>query len=358
MQRRWLLKSTGLALIGLQTATLTGCNRSTETAQSAQQPQSDQVVDLSPRGQLDEIASNLEGVEFVGPVCVDETMANDPLAELLERLPASSSMAITERFSNSMALDYANNEVFDIGGWQLSRSECLLLAGAALAQGLREPTQSREQNLVFEDFVNVERWGPDETIEGEIFNEVGDGRGAFWVRVAEPVPASTRMVLGETTLATHFEPGVMTASLEPTHTQSIISSPGMHQLVMVDIATNRAQVLGHLTVRRKPPAAILADGRTSSVFCEVERWGPDHAPLGQAFNEQPDGSAAFWVRIGCAPETAVLELDSRPLPTTVRSGLVTARVPFYADLSTDDHSLAIYDQESGERLQIGLFRVL
>jgi hypothetical protein len=94
------------------------------------------------------------------------------------------------------------------------------------------------------------------------------------------------------------------------------------------------------------------------VFCQVERWGPDHAPQGQAFNEQPDGSAAFWVRIGCAPKNARLRLDGRELPTTVSTGLVTARVGFYDELSTGDHQLTLHDPDSGETLPIGTFRVL
>jgi len=354
MHRRLLLKSAGMTLIGLQTAFLTGCDRASIPSES----EPAQAIDLSPRGRLEQIAANLQGIEFVGPACVDEAMESDPLSVLLDDLPGSESRPIEDRIVEAMSNDYANAQTFDIDGWQLSRSECLLLAGAALRQGLSEPTRERDQDLIFEDFIEIERWGPDETIEGEIFNEVGDGRGAFWVRVAEPAPASTRLVLGETMLATHFGTGVVTASLDPEQTQAIISKPGIHRVMLVDIATNNAQTLGHLTVRARPPFAQLSNGRQSEVFCEIERWGPDSALEGQAFNEQPDGSAAFWVRIGCAPHSAELEIDGRRLRTNVRTGLITARVPFYADLRKGDYPIDLIDIDTGERLQVGVFRIL
>lgn len=95
-----------------------------------------------------------------------------------------------------------------------------------------------------------------------------------------------------------------------------------------------------------------------SVFCEVDRWGPNTTGVGQPFNQQESGDSAFWVRTGCVPEGAVLMLDGTPLPTTVHSGgLVTARVPHWADLSAGRYALTLHDAVSGERLMVGRFHV-
>lgn len=352
MRRRILLQTAGLSFIGLQLGLLSGCGRA-----------SDPGLELAPSDEgaleaLRRIAGRLEGIEFVAPVCATETGHPEPLTTLLEQLRATSAPTLEAALLARIESDFASGDRLDIAGWQLARTECLLLAAAAAEQGLSEPRRTEQGDLVFEQFAEIERWGPEETIEGEIFNPIGNGRGGFWVRVEEPVPGSTRLVLDGVELATHFEPGVVTASLEPDYMDEVIAEPGMYPLLMVDTARNVAQKVGYLKVRPKPPAATLPDGSESRVFCQVERWGPDHANRGQAFNEQPNGDAALWVRIGCAPDGARLLLNDKPLPTTVGTGLVTARVPHYAELETGDHEVEIHDPESGETLEIGVFRVL
>lgn len=352
MRRRALLQAAGLSFVGLQLGLLGGCGRTPDPAMTVD-PSADGA--LKALGRLAEL---LEGIEFVGPVCATEIDDAEPLRTLLERLRSTAEPTLEAALLALMESDFAESARMDIAGWQLGYSECLLLAGAAERQGLSKPRRTERGELKFKDFAEIKRWGPDETIEGEIFNPIGNGRGGFWIRISDSVPGSTRLMLGGVLLATHFEPGVVTASLEPDYMDEVIGKPGMYPLLMVDTARNIAQKVGYLTVRPRPPAATLADGSKSQAFCQVEHWGPDHAPRGQAFNEQPDGSAAFWVRIGCAPDSARLELDGQPLPTTVRPGLVTARVPDYAKLSTGAHQVVIHDPESGETLPVGVFQVL
>ncbi|RFF29186.1 hypothetical protein DZC52_13840 [Wenzhouxiangella sediminis] len=335
----------------MQLGLLSGCGR--DSAPELATPPSDPGA----REALRELAGRLNGIEFVGPVCATEIGEAEPLEALLQQLRDTPETTLEAALLTRIASDFANGERLDIAGWQLSRTECLLLAAGAHEQGMSEPRRTEQGELQFQQFAEIERWGPEETIEGRIFNPIGNGRGGFWIRVAEPVPGSTRLMLDGVLLATHFEPGVVTASLEPDYMDEVIAKPGMYPLLMVDTARNIAQRVGYLTVRPRPPAATLADGSQSAVFCQVERWGPDHANQGQAFNEQPDGGAAFWVRIGCAPRNARLRLNGRPLPTTVSTSLVTARVPHYAELEPGDYVLDIHDPDSGETLQVGTFRV-
>ena len=352
MRRRDLLQTAGLTFVGLQLGLLAGCGRGDREELAIE------VAGDGALAALQTLAGELTGIAFVGPVCADQTATEQPLSDLLARLRETGESAIGAALASVLAADLGDGRVVDIDGWQLAESECLLLAGAAEVQGLRSAERTKAGELVFEDFAEIERWGPQNTIEGQVFNPVGDGRGAFWVRIAEPVPGSTRLVLDGVELATHFESGVVTASLDDDHTERVVAEPGLHELLMVDTANNRAQRLGYLTVRPKPPMATRADGSESAVFCEIERWGPDQANQGQAFNEQPNGDAAFWVRIGCAPDSAELVLAGQSLPTTIQSGLVTARVPHYAELETGDHPLMIVDPESGEELEVGVFEVL
>ena len=351
MRRRTLLQTAGLSFVGLQLGLLSGCG-SDSGSKLATDPSSPDAGRA-----LLELAGKLSGIEFVGPVCATELEEAEPLEALLQELRDTSATTLEAALLTRIAADFGAGERLDIAGWQLSRTECRLLAIGAREQGLSEPQRTEQGEMQFEQFAKIERWGPGETIEGRIFNPIGNGRGGFWIRVADPVPGSTRLMLDGVMLATHFEPGVVTASLEPDYMDKVIASPGMYPLLMVDTARNVAQRVGYLTVRPRPPAATLGDGSQSEVFCQVERWGPDHTNQGQAFNEQPDGEAAFWVRIGCAPKSARLRLDGKPLPTTVSTSLVTARVPHYAKLEPGDYVLEIHDPDSGETLQVGTFRV-
>jgi len=351
MKRREFNRALGGSVIALQLGLLAGCGRSDAPVVLA-----GSVQDANARAALDEVAGSLSGIEFVGPVCDRRLAVSDPLGVLLEEL-RSQSGSVLDALRASFAMDFERSDVVEIDGWRLSRSECLLLAGAARLQGLSEARAASAGGFRDEAFIDIELWGPDRTIEGEIFNPIGNGRGGFWLRVNGQVNGSMRLQLDGVELATHFEPGVITASLEPDYMDRIIAQPGVYELVLLDKSRRLRQSVGFLTVAARPSMAVLADGSTSKVFCALEGWGPQTAVLGEAFNRQPDGIAAFWVRIGCASREAVLMLDEVALPTTVRSDLVTARVPHHADLGRGHHTLELFDRASGELLEIGTLEI-
>jgi hypothetical protein len=353
MKRREVIKRVGWSALAVQLGLLAGgCSESAPPAAGVP------LDDVDAGAALRALADGLDGIDFIGPVCVDRVAVEAPLEQLMDRLAGRGKGEVGSAYAAQVADEHASGDVFDIDGWQIARSECLLVAGAAIQRGLSSPRRDEAGEFRKEDFLDVIAWGPDETLQGEVFNRLGNGRGSFWIRVNGSAPGSVRLMLAGQMLATHFEPGVVTGSLDPEASLRIVEQPGLYELEIVDTARGLAQSLGFLTVRERPPMAELDNGSLSEVFCRVERWGPDQANLGAAFNEQPDGSAAFWVRVGCAPDSARLELDGRPLPTAVRTGLVTARVPFYADLTTGDHALILFDPESGERISVGTFRVL
>lgn len=350
MKRRQFNRLVGGSLVAAQLGLIAGCGRGDE----AELASAAGAAEL--RAALDELAESLAGIEYIGPVCDRRLGAVDPLGELLGIIDGHRG-TVVDALQAQFSIDFGRGDVVDIDGWRLSRSECLLVAGSARLKGLSEAQTASAGEFRDQKFIDIELWGPDRTIEGEIFNPIGNGRGGFWLRVNGQVNGSMRLQLDGVEMATHFEPGVITASLEPDFMDQIIAQPGIYELVLLDQSRRLRQTVGFLAVAERPPMATLEDGSTSTVFCTVDRWGPSEAVVGEAFNRQPDGSAAFWVRIGCAPPEALLMLDGVALPTTVRSDLVTARIPHFADLSRGLHPLELSDRASGERLVIGAFEI-
>jgi len=346
MKRRELTKAMAYSWIGLNCGLLAGCG-DRKVSQPDIAPLDDEAL-----ANLRQLAVELEGVEFVAPVCFRRLQDETPLDTLLASLPENAD-SLGDGLRERIARDFDQGRIVDIDGWKLSQTECLLLAGAAGIRGLMEAREVESGPFRAQQFMDIEQWGPKRTIEGEIFNPIGNGRGGFWLRVSSPVNGSMRLVLDGQELATHFEPGVITASLEPDYMEQIIAQPGVHELVLVDNSRQLRQPVGFLTVEDRPQMATLPDGSTSTVFCKISRWGPDRAVEGEAFNRQPDGSASFWVRIGCAPPKSVLILDGVELPTSVQPGLVTARVEHFKMLERGEHELVIRDPETGESLPIG-----
>ncbi len=347
MKRREFNRLVGGSAVAVQLGLLAGCGRGDDPTAAVSA-----VAGADARAALDELAEALSGVEYIGPVCDRRLALADPLGELLQIIDGHRG-SLVEALQAQFSLDFGSGDVIDIDGWRLSRTECLLVAGSARFKGFSEARAASAADYRDEEFIDIELWGPDRTIEGEIFNPIGNGRGGFWLRVNGQVNGSMRLELDGVEIVTHFEPGVITASLEPEYMEQIIAKPGVYELVLLDKSRRLRQSVGFLTVAERPPMATLADGSASTVFCEVDRWGPNQAVVGEAFNRQPDGSAAFWVRIGCAPREAVLMLDGVPLPTAVRSDLVTARVPHFGDLDRGHHPLELVDRASGERLVVG-----
>lgn len=75
-----------------------------------------------------------------------------------------------------------------------------------------------------------------------------------------------------------------------------------------------------------PKKLIYPDGTTSKVFCPIEAWRPQVAEKNKAFNVQPNGDAAIWIKTKCAPKTTKATINGVKTSTTVQPGTVTASV--------------------------------
>jgi hypothetical protein len=94
----------------------------------------------------------------------------------------------------------------------------------------------------------------------------------------------------------------------------------------------------------------------------VHDWGPRETAAGKAFNAQPDGLAAFWVKTDGATPSTVLVLAGRKLPSFVTADgkLVTANLPgdlseLYAKPGT--YRFFLQDTDSGYRTDEAAFVV-
>lgn len=62
---------------------------------------------------------------------------------------------------------------------------------------------------------------------------------------------------------------------------------------------------------------------------QITSWGPDRTKAGVAFNPQPDGSAALWIRLNRAlsGDTVSVDFNGHLLVAAVQGELVTASMP-------------------------------
>jgi len=352
MLRRDLIRLGGMALVTHPMALLTGCGESVPPDPFAR------PGDPAASAALRAMMQSLDGIAYFGPVCRASEGGSRSLAQLEDLLQGRSEDSLIAALQNLMAEDFSGGRTAEIDGWVMSRTECLIAAAAAKAQGLREASEATPDTYAEAVIAAVIDWGPQSTFTGVLFNPVGNGRGGFWVRIEDSVPGSVRLALGAKEIVTHFQPGVVTGSLEPEFMDQVLSQPAAYPLQLRDRARRLQQTLGDFVVTAPPAMALLPDGTHSSVFCEIGAWGPQAVAQGAAFNEQADGSAAIWVAIGCmAPVDVQLLLAGEALPTDRHLELVTARVPHYASLARGTHELWLVDERSGERLQVGLLQV-
>ena len=349
MKRRVVLSGAASSVVTLKLGLLAGCSDSDPDV-LATSPASQDAAEA-----LESYAGDLRGIEYVGPECRNRySTTNDPVS-ILGDLAKTGKSTLRDAMDHAISVDFMTDRTVIIEDWHLSQFECRILAYAADVQGLDDPARAISATLVKESFVELRDWGPTETYAGHVFNEQSDGSGGFWIRTLSEPPASTRVMFNRRELQTTTRPDLITARVTRDEMSEAIDSPGLLRVALVDVATNRYQEVGMFHVMEPVPPARLMGGGESTVFCQVLDWGPRTAPAGAVFNEQPDGNAGLWVRIGCAPRDAQLFMDDVALDTKVHTALVTAHVEHFGELERGEHKLWIMDPETGEKVLVGTF---
>lgn len=96
------------------------------------------------------------------------------------------------------------------------------------------------------------------------------------------------------------------------------------------------------------PITAMSTGKLA-----ITGWGPQMTKAGEAFNVQPDGSAAMWIRLdqSLGGNDAVIEFNGTQLPTVVSGNLVTAEVPAKLYASPGNFNVHVIAHKGGQSVQ-------
>ena len=310
--------------------------------------------------QLEELARSLRGSAAVGRFVLEQQPDLEPELLLLERLGLQSSDevlqdVVIESLQEAVISDFKlGRTIQSDGGWLLSETEAWL---AALHTELMGDQASAENGVGFEysresGFIRIEDYGPDEMYQGEPLQHPDLAENVIWFTSPAP-PDHLRVFIDDQRLLPAVNPHGFSINLPRQLLESLWSQPGEHEIWAYDPAAQLRQRIGRLSV-------VERDDHDEAVFCAVSGWGARETRAGQTFNEQPDGSSAFWIEIACAPEDTVVRLAGQDLPTTVQAseGLITARLVDH-ELYSEPGELEVelFSASKGESLQLGRFRV-
>jgi len=335
-RRRLVTISVQLALAGSCLAVLPGCDESAST---------DVQIENSP---LVEFLLGYSSVSYAGPKCA-ETLGFQPqsdvlnlqqnLSDALENKLATlaGDLNIEQGLAQLTRIDFENNRILDIDGWQLGRTECQAAALAASLHGFTEPVEVALTPPAEVNFVTIEAWGPDHTLQGEAFNQQPDGHSGIWFK-AKDIPPSTIMIFSGLPQESNVYADHMTSGLRGKLMHATIDKPGKYSVDIYDRSRHRIQHIGEFeVVERLGPVPLDK--------CQVASWGPNQAVSGQMFNAQAGGASAFWIRTNCNDPKTIVVFDGRDLHTAVRptEGLITASM-------NDGHELPPGQYKVGLRL--------
>lgn len=314
---------------------------------------------LTAHRQLHSLAASMQGIAGVGRAWLDANPGVEPGAAVMEALGLQPGKLLThrelvEQIEQRVARDFEQERLFVHQGWQLSETEARL---AALHVALLGPDASEANDAAFDSapqgsLVDVQRFTPQAMEAGKTLKGDGVPDGVIWFGTAGvPAPRMRLVIRGRQLTINTTERG-FSSRLPEALIDELGSNPGDHELWLYDPVENRRQKLGTLTVR--------GSERGQDGFCTVDRWGPESTAAGETFNTQPDGASAFWIRVGCFPESTVVTLNGVEVHTTLRpgDGLITTHITdhsIYAE--PGKYAVELLDTESGARQAVGTFVV-
>lgn len=344
MRRREVIKLAGLAAGSVSLGWLVACADSEDAG-----------------GNLDDRLGNLLGIGDVAGACVAALAERnhvdaETLADQLRRQWSNRPSADRD-IAGAIQSDYLAGRTLTVDEWQLSHTECELIALARLSGQISGEAIAVAEE--FSDFVEVDNWGPQSTCEGMPFNQQSDGHSGIWVSISEGLTPATVLLFDGKVQQSHIHEKALTSGLRGDYMDEVLSAPGDYPVELLDRSSGRRQRIGTFSVNPVGQRALLGDGSRSSSFSAVSNWGPQQARSGEAFNEQPDGSSAFWVQTDCPAPGAILRLEGQDLVTRVQGdiGLVSALLPADRVLSPGKHVLELHDPASGESLRVGVLEI-
>ena len=186
----------------------------------------------------------------------------------------------------------------------------------------------------------IEDWGPKNLTEGESFFVQPDGSNAFWLKLAGGMQGEPVLNVADARADILFAGSSASASFK---NPRFLAKPGRYPVTW-GCGTRTEGRIGTLVVMPrlkvqsevvpKPPAK---SGSAEPCRAKVLGWGPREFVAGQPFNQQADGSSAYWVKVSSDSQNFSFSLQGTPIPV-VRND----------DELTFTHS-AIIEQEGNRR---------
>jgi hypothetical protein len=287
---------------------------------------------------------------------------DDPVQQLLGHLqidPTNSSSQVESAVKQAIVADFNADQTVVYQQWYLSLTEALIIASTIALFGSQSANSTEQTfaNAPFEPFMTVTKWGPQETYQGVKFNEQPDGHCGFWV-VAEDVPDSIQIyVAGKQRNVVISERGLTSGIYDDV--DAFINQVGTSEIIAYDVIGHRKQKIGEFTVL--PPFAFhqYPDQTYSAVFSEISNWGPQQAKLGEAFNVQPNGFAAFWVKGTSRSNDVMLRFNQKVHQVTVRKEVMTTSFsPNDLPREPGRYPVALLHESSDEELILGDIEIL
>ncbi len=300
---------------------------------------------------------------LVVPIGLLDIAKQFPNAEqtLLQRFGEKniSESVFIELIKDAISDDYRQGNWQSIHQWLLSYTECLLIAAYIHVIGIiqQQIQQKTFDNAPFEDFLIVNNWGPRETHQGVKFNEQPDGHCGIWAQI-ENMPDGMRVFIGGKERNLFFNEKGFTSGIYD-EVEDFINRVGLSEIVIYDEINHRKQKIGDFEVLPPFDFYQFPDGRSSQVFGPVRKWGPNPVNIGDVFNKQPNGQAAFWFRIDSMSNQIRMIFNGESFKATVRKGLITSSLSSdYLPTKPGMYEVKLQDLVTDEVILVGELQVL
>ncbi len=314
----------------------------------------------------DQVLASLNGAGAVGQwVINDYPQYNLPVAELVNtlrsrlQLPAAEPVdkeLFSQQLHNRIKQDFAQVDLLEVQGWQLSKTEAL--AAAIRYQTIGVSSSAVTQQPVERQIVEIINWGPRTTSAGSMPNSFGEGFSALWFD-ADDAPRWAQIAINGHRLRTSYrENRVLVASFQGQLKlqDQIFSQPGEYQITLHDDMQNTWQTIATFVVTEAAPGQqpVAQETPQNPAFCKVKNWGPKRTTAGVARQKQKNGNMGIWIDIDCAPDDTRLMAGNRQFKTYASDGVITSGIPPELFQSPTEIPLSLVSESTGAQLEIGV----
>lgn len=298
----------------------------------------------TPRELLISVASQMQGVHGFykadpswGPASAIETESR--LLKRLEAVPGAfdSEKMLMTTLQAVMHAEIKDGKTSVLNQLVLSQTEAdLILLATLYAPAVKNVTMA--DNARNEFAVNP-KFGPRNTVVGQVFNEQPDGHGGIWVVTDKALPATTKIEIAGQAIKTTWKSNVVTGAVYGDLLNRVISITGEYEVALLNTETGGRQVIGSMEIQKRPPPAVTEDGEDSTVFCEIE-----HVQMGQL-----DDKPILTIQTRCAPRGARILIGDSSIETKFNHSAITANLTDIVS-SNAQNPWRLFDPISGDTI--------